>query len=128
MRRMKIVADSSANLMTLDAVAFDCAPMKIITAEKEFVDDKSLDVDNMIDYFSHYKAKSLSAILKHLKENGLKTGKVYIAHCRNEAASLKMKAMIEEALPQVTVTVGVNLGLCSFYAERGGMLVGYEKF
>lgn len=30
-------------------------------------------------------------------------------------------------LPQVQVTVGRNLGLCRYYAERGGMLVGYEK-
>ena len=278
MRRMKIIADSSANLMALEGVCFDCAPLKIITAETEFTDDQNLDVEAMIDFFSHYKsrsrtscpnpddwltafgdgedifcvtitsglsgsfnsasvakqmyegehpdrrvfvidslsagpelplmvwklrelieagntyeeiceamdgytkktgllfmleslnnfaangrvnpavakiagvlgirivgkasaegtleptdkcrgeAKSLSAILKHLKEDGLETGKVHIAHCRGEAASLKMKAMIEEALPQVTVTIGKNLGLCSFYAERGGMLVGYEKF
>ena len=278
MRRMKIVADSSANLMTLEGAAFDCAPMKIITAEKEFTDDRNLDVQAMIDYFSRYKgrsqtscpnpddwltafgdgedifcvtitsglsgsfnsasvakqmyeaehpgrrvfvidslsagpeltlmvyklrelneagntyeeicaykdrytkktgllfmleslnnfaangrvnpavakiagvlgirivgkasdagtleptdkcrgeAKSLSAILKHLKESGLKTGKVQIDHCCNEDASQKMKAMIEAELPQVTVNIGKNLGLCSFYAERGGMLVGYEKF
>jgi DegV family protein with EDD domain len=41
------------------------------------------------------EGKSLSAILKHLKEDGLQTGKVHIAHCRGEAASQKMKAMIE---------------------------------
>ena len=26
------------------------------------------------------------------------------------------------------VNIGKNLGLCSYYAERGGLLVGYEKF
>ena len=36
--------------------------------------------------------------------------------------------MIEAELPDVTVNIGKNLGLCSYYAERGGMLVGYEKF
>ena len=66
--------------------------------------------------------------MKHLKENGLKNGKVQIAHCRNENAANTLKAMIEAELPDVTVKIGRNLGLCSYYAERGGMLVGYEKF
>jgi len=47
MRKMKIVADSSANLMELQSVDFASAPMKIITAEKEFVDSRELDVDAM---------------------------------------------------------------------------------
>ena len=66
--------------------------------------------------------------MKHLKENGLKKGKVQIAHCRNEKAAAALKSMIEAELPEVTVKIGKNLGLCSYYAERGGMLVGYEKF
>lgn len=43
-------------------------------------------------------------------------------------AAASLKAMIEAELPEVTVKIGKNLGLCSYYAERGGMLVGYEKF
>ena len=60
--------------------------------------------------------------------NGLKKGKVQIAHCRNENAANMLKAMIKAELPNVTVKIGRNLGLFSYYAERGGMLVGYEKF
>ena len=278
MRKIKIVADSSANLMAMNTVAFDAAPLKIITAEREFVDNSQLDLEAMLDYFSRYKeksqtscpnhddwlqafgdgedvfcvtitsglsgsynaaciakdiyeadhpgrrvyvidslsagpeltliaekleqligegksfdeicavmpaytqktgllfmleslnnfaangrvspavakiagvlgirivgkasdagtleptdkcrgeAKSLSTILHHLKENGLKKGKVQLAHCCNEAAAEKLKKMIEAELPEATVTIGKNLGLCSYYAERGGLLVGYEKF
>lgn len=278
MRTVKIVADSSANLMELKTVAFDAAPLKIITAEREFVDNRELDLDEMIAYFKSYKdrsrtscpntedwltafgdaeevycvtitsglsgsynaarvageiyesehpgrrvyvidslsagpeltliaekleelivagksfeeirgcmpeylkqtgllfileslnnfaangrvspavakiagvlgirivgkasdvgtleptdkcrgeAKSLKAILAHLKENGLKTGKVQLAHCQNEAAANMLKSMIEAELPGVTVKIGKNLGLCSYYAEKGGLLVGYEKF
>ena len=51
-----------------------------------------------------------------------------IAHCSNEKAANSLKAMINAELPQVTVKIGENLGLCSYYAERGGMLMGYEKF
>ena len=278
MRKIKIVADSSANLMALDQVAFDAAPLKIITAQREFVDNRDLDLDEMLDYFAGYKgksqtscpntedwltafgdaeeiycvtitsglsgsynaacvardlyeadfpgrrvyvidslsagpeltlmveklqeliqagktfdeiqaimpeytshtgllfmleslnnfaangrvspavakiagvlgirivgkasdagtlehtdkcrgeAKSLNTLVARLKENGLRCGKVDLAHCCNESAAEKLKAMIQAELPDVTVTIGKNLGLCSYYAERGGLLVGYEKF
>lgn len=277
MRSVKIVADSSANLMELKSVAFDAAPLKIITAQREFIDDQQLDLDEMIRFFNNYKgksqtscpnpedwlrafgdtedifcvtitsglsgsynaaciaknmyeaehpgrrvfvidslsagpeltlivekleelicagksyeeicayipqyqkqtgllfmleslnnfaangrvspviakitgvlgirivgkasnvgtleptnkcrgeAKSLNAILGHLKESGLKAGKVQIAHCLNEVAANTLKSMIESELPEVTVKIGINLGLCSFYAEMGGLLVGFEK-
>lgn len=277
MRTIKIVADSSANLMELKTVAFDAAPLKIITAEGEFIDNRELDLDGMIHFFKSYKgksqtscpnpedwltafgdaedifcvtitsglsgsynaacvakkmyeeqypgrrvfvidslsagpeltliveklealivegktyeeicaympeyqkktgllfmleslnnfaangrvspavakiagvlgirivgkasdvgtleptdkcrgeAKSLNAIVKHLKESGLKTGKVQLAHCQNESAANTLKSMIQAELPGVTVKIGKNLGLCSYYAEKGGLLVGFER-
>ena len=276
MRTMKIVADSSANVMQLQKVAFAVAPLKIITAQREFVDDQNLNLQDMLEHFDSYKgrsqtscpnpedwlnafgdaedvfcvtitsglsgsynaacvakgmyeaenpdrrvfvidslsagpeltliveklqalieegrsyeeictyipeyqkrtgllfileslknfaangrispavakiagvlgirivgkaseqgtleptdkcrgeAKSLSTIVKRLKESGLKTGKVFLAHCQNEAGALALAKMIREALPEVAVKIGINLGLCSFYAEKGGILVGYE--
>ena len=57
MRTTKIVADSSANLMELKTVAFDVAPMKIITAEREFVDNRELDINEMIRFFMSYKGR-----------------------------------------------------------------------
>jgi DegV family protein with EDD domain len=73
------------------------------------------------------EVKSLNAILKHLKDAGLKTGKVILAHCLNESAAASLKRKIEEDLPDVAVKISRNLGLCSFYAEKGGLLVGLEK-
>lgn len=277
MRTVKIVADSSANLMEMTSVPFDSAPLKIITAQREFVDDRTLDLEEMLHYFHSYKgrsqtscpnpqdwlkafgdgedifcititsglsgsynaalvakemyesenpgrrvfvidslsagpeltllaqkleqligegktfeeicaympeyqkktgllfmleslnnfaangrvspavakiagvlgirivgkasdqgtlesmdkcrgeAKSLSAILKHLKESGLRKGKVLLHHCLNEGAANRLKEMIQTELPEVAVKIGKNLGLCSYYAEIGGLLVGYEK-
>ena len=69
----------------------------------------------------------MSTIVKRLKESGLKTGKVFLAHCQNEAGALALAKMIREALPEVAVKIGINLGLCSFYAEKGGILVGFER-
>ncbi len=278
MRKIRITADSSANVLALERVPFAAAPLKVITAEKEFVDTGALDVSSMLDYFSQYKGKSktscpnpadwmeafgdaddvfcvaitsglsgsynaaciakqmyeaehegarvctidslsagpeltliveklqemicsgmafeeictaieayqqktgllfmleslnnfaangrvspavakiagvlgirivgkasdqgtleptdkcrgdvksLSTIVARLKENGLSSGKVQIAHCRNEQAALKLESMIHAEIPGATVTIGENRGLCSYYAEIGGLLVGYEKF
>ena len=277
MRNIKIVADSSANLTALETAPFDVAPLKIITDQREFVDDRLLDLDGMIGYFESYKGKShtscpnpedwlrafgdaeevycvaitsglsgsynaacvaknmyeqshpdrrvyvidslsagpeltlmvekiaeliaegrtfeqicqympeytaktglvfmleslnnfaangrvspavakianvlgirivgkasdegtleptdkcrgaeksLTAILKRLKESGLKNGKVHLAHCMNEPAAKQLKTMIEAELPDVSVRITINLGLCSYYAEKGGLLVGFEK-
>ena len=277
MRRIKIVADSSANVLQLSGVDFAAAPLKIITNEIEFVDDSALDVSAMVSWFDSYKgksktscpnpadwleafgdadevycvtitsglsgsynaacaakqmyesehegkkvcvidslsagpelvliiekleelickglffeeidqqiraylnqtglvfmleslknfaangrvspavakiagvlgirivgkasdqgtleptnkcrgeAKSLSAIVEHLKGNGLREGKVRIAHCMNEPAALELKRRILSELAHVDVQIHTCLGLCSYYAEKGGLLVGYEK-
>lgn len=48
MRKRKIVADSSADITSLEKVPFGLAPLKIIAGEKEFVDDETLDVAGMV--------------------------------------------------------------------------------
>ena len=278
MREIKIVADSSANLTRLTTVPFSNAPMKVITAQREFVDTEDLDLDEMIRYFGQYSGrsqtscpntadwleafgdaedifcvtitsglsgsynsacaagelyetehpgrrvfvidslsagpeltliveklgemvglgltyediraqikdyqhktglifmleslknfaangrvspavakiagvlgirivgkasdvgtleptdkcrgenKSLQTLLARLKEAGVSRGKIRIAHCENEAAALKLRDMIAAEMPQVSVKIGINRGLCSYYAEKGGLLVGFEKF
>ncbi len=278
MRTVKIVADSSANLLQLEGVAFASAPLKIITSEKEFVDDAWLDLEGMVDFFDGYKgksktscpnpadwleafgeaddvfcvtitsglsgsynaacaakemyeaehsgrrvcvidslsagpelvltveklrelieagcdyedicrqirehtqktgllfmleslknfaangrvspavarivgilgirivgkasdqgtlepmdkcrgeAKALEKIISHLKAFGLANGKVRIAHCRNEGAATRLKALLQSAIPNAKVEIAKCLGLCSYYAEKGGLLVGFEKF
>lgn len=59
--KIKIVADSSANMLALDGVDFESAPLKISTAERDFVDNASLDVEEMANYMMAYKGKSGSA-------------------------------------------------------------------
>lgn len=58
---IKIVADSSANMYTLDGVDFASAPLTIGTADREFVDNESLDIEEMVNYLAKYKGKSGSA-------------------------------------------------------------------
>lgn len=277
MRNVKIVADSSANLLVFDGTAFAIAPLKIITNEKEFVDDAALDVDGMVTWFDAYKGKSktscpnpgdwleafdgadevfcvtitsglsgsyntacaakeiyeaenpgkrvyvvdslsagpelvlimeklreyiqkgmpyeeicreiesykqttglvfileslknfaangrvspavakiagvlgirivgkastegtlepihkargeskaLAAVLSHMCSEGLAQGKVRIAHCCNETVAGKLVQMLRESAPEAEVEVHTCRGLCSYYAEKGGILVGFEK-
>jgi len=61
MRKIKIVADSSCDLFELNHTEFAYAPMKIITAESEFIDDPALDTDAMVEHFDKYKGKSKSS-------------------------------------------------------------------
>ena len=70
--------------------------------------------------------KSLAAILSHLRSGGLQLGKVRIAHCQNEAAASRLKEMLLAELPQLDIKIHPCRGLCSYYAEKGGLLVGYE--
>ena len=73
------------------------------------------------------EAKSLEAILKHLEEAGLNAGRVSIAHCQNPGGAKKLRAMIKARFPEVKTELHELRGLCSYYAETGGILVGYEK-
>ena len=278
MRKIKIVSDSSSDLLMLDNIEFASSPMKIITAKREFVDDENLNVDEMANFFNQYKERSqtscpnpadwldafgdaddiicvtitsalsgsynsactakelyetenegkrvfvldtlsagpeitlvvkkleelvksgiayekicekiqehtkrtglvfmlkslknfaangrvspivaklvgfagicivgkasdegtlepthkcrgenrsLETLINDLKELGLKTGKVSIGHCQNEGAATKLKQMIESTFEKAQVEIHKLRGLCSFYAEKGGLLVGFEKY
>ena len=57
----KIVADSSANLLTFDAVPYASVPLKIVTDEREFVDDATLDTGVMLSYLESYPGRSGTA-------------------------------------------------------------------
>ena len=278
MRKIKIAADSAANMQTMSGVDFAAAPLKIITSDREFTDDASLDTDEMTEYFASYKgksktscpnpsdwleafegaddifcititshlsgsynsacaakeiyesehegsrvfvidslstgpemeliaeklrelidggktyeeicaeitaykektgllfmleslknlaangrvshtvariagllgirlvckasecgeieplhkcrgeARSLETLTECLKKSGLGRGKVRIAHCKNPEAAQKLRDMILAEAPDVDIAVSECGGLCGFYAERGGLLVGFEKF
>ena len=58
MRKIKLVADSSSDLLVMDGADFTAAPLKIRTSEREFTDDAALDVKEMATYLKSYKGKS----------------------------------------------------------------------
>ena len=58
---IKIVADSSADLTSFTGTDFASAPLKIITSQNEYVDDKNLDVEGMVNELIKYSGKSSTA-------------------------------------------------------------------
>ncbi len=58
--RVKIVSDSASNMRSFDGIDFSTVPLKIVTSEKEYVDDASLDVDGMASDLRAYKGGKIS--------------------------------------------------------------------
>ncbi len=58
MRKIKIVTDSSSDILTVEGVDFESAPLKIVTTEKIYVDDDTLNVEEMVNDLATYKGKS----------------------------------------------------------------------
>ena len=73
------------------------------------------------------EAKALSAIIGYMEKEGLEEGKVRIAHCQNEAAAQELADKLAERFPKAQMQIHTCRGLCSYYAEKGGLLVGFEK-
>lgn len=71
--------------------------------------------------------KALTALFKRITEEGYKGGKVYISHCCNFEAAEKLKNIILSVYPKAETLIYKCGGLCSFYAEKGGLLLGFEK-
>lgn len=70
--------------------------------------------------------KSLEVMLSEMAKGGFKGGKVRIAHCFNLNAAEKLQKMILDCFPGSDIDIISCGGLCSYYADLGGLLVGYE--
>lgn len=76
---------------------------------------------------SRGEKKTIKAIIENLQNSGLKNGRVKIGHCYNEETVQNLVHSIEVYFPEAEISVHTLRGLCSFYAEIGGILIGYEK-
>ena len=68
----------------------------------------------------------LERMILEMKAKGYAGGPVQIAHCDNENAARRLKLMIEAVWQNARAEIVPCGALCSFYAELGGLLVGYE--
>ena len=65
-------------------------------------------------------------ILEQMREAGYQGGKVRITHVQNEEAAQDLAARLRFHYPEADIAVAVSGGLCSYYAEKGSLLIGLE--
>lgn len=70
--------------------------------------------------------RSIDGIYDEMKKHGYHGGKVRIAHCQNAPAAEKLSDKIRTDFPAADIQLEACGALCSFYAEEGGLLIGYE--
>ena len=63
MNQVRLVADSSCDLLTLCGMDFVSVPLTIRTEREEFRDDAALDVDGMVRALRDTKGRSHSACI-----------------------------------------------------------------
>ncbi len=65
-------------------------------------------------------------VVLQMEKSGWRHGRVILTHCQNEAGAKKLRAALHEIHPDASIELLETAGLCSFYAEQGGVLIGYE--
>ena len=70
--------------------------------------------------------RAYNSIVDVLTKANFNNGRIDISHCLNESSALKLKEVILKSFPQATINIRPTSGLCSYYAQRGGLMVGYE--
>lgn len=70
--------------------------------------------------------KSLKTAFEEMKKSGYQGGRMMIAHRCNEKFCQEFSDLLRSHFPQATIEILTTSGLCSFYAEDGGILMGYE--
>ena len=71
--------------------------------------------------------KAITSIIDCMHKESYWGGKVRIAHCQNEKVAESLKTLITKEFAKADVEIYSCRGLCSFYAEKGGVLIGFEK-
>ena len=70
--------------------------------------------------------KALESLVQQMMSLGYAGGRVIIDHCCNAAAAAVLQQVLRKAYPTAVISVRETRCLCSFYAEQGGLLVGFE--
>ena len=64
-------------------------------------------------------------LVDEMKKIGTASKEIRISHCRNGKCAQALKEQIEAAFQGVKVILMETRGLDSFYAERGGLIIGF---
>ncbi len=69
--------------------------------------------------------KVVQTLVSTMKEHGFIGGNVAIRHCDNLALAQTLKNSILDIWENTSIEILPTRGLCSYYAERGGLIVSY---
>ena len=69
---------------------------------------------------------TVAEIFRQMKGLGFDGRRVKIHHAENESGVADLEKLILKEFPECRIDKRTTTALCSFYAERGGILVGFE--
>ena len=71
--------------------------------------------------------KAIQTIVDMMKERGFHDGAwLRVAHCLGEEQANALAAAVRAEFPNARITLEPTTCLCSFYAEAGGLMIGFE--
>lgn len=71
--------------------------------------------------------KTIRELLKYMEDDNYHGGEVIIDHCENEKDAETIKEKLQAEYPDAQITIRPMHGLCSFYAEEGGLMIGFNE-
>lgn len=69
--------------------------------------------------------RTLQVIMNDFKERVANKGCIVISHCNNEEFAANLRKAVMSIYPDMEVRIMNTRGLCSYYAEQGGIIVGF---
>lgn len=72
------------------------------------------------------EAQTVNSIWNEMQKHGYNGGKVRLAHCFQPKMAQVISDIIQVNYPNADVRIAPCTALCSFYAEQGGLMIGYE--
>jgi len=70
--------------------------------------------------------KTLESIYRNMLRLGYNGGRLLIDHCFNEKTAKSLKDIVLEQYSKAEIMIAKTGALCSFYAEKGGLMIGFE--
>ena len=71
--------------------------------------------------------KATQVLLEMIKERGFRDGGIIrVAHCFAEEAAVAFRDAVLEVFPHARFQLEPTTALCSYYAEAGGLVIGFE--
>ena len=73
-----------------------------------------------------YLPEPVHYCIEALEKAGYQGGYICLAHCENIPFATSLADAISLQFPGANIQIYETRGLCSYYAERGGVLLGFE--